>query len=104
MGREKISLAYLYLKPMDTETETNLERYMLLVKTLDPELYQIKAALLETHVNPEILPQIIRSISNICYGTGFGNVKVSISNRKIAQIASVESELVDEPALLKDPK
>ena len=86
------------------DLDTNIAKYMTLVKTLDPDLYKIKVAMLETKVNPEIVPQIIRAISNISYGTGFGNVKISISNRKIQQIAALESELVDEPAILIDDK
>lgn len=75
---------------------------MTLIKTLDPDLYQIKIALVDTRVNPLIVPRIIRAIANISYGTGYGNVKISISQRGIAQITAVESEMVDEPAILLD--
>jgi hypothetical protein len=88
------------MEDRSVETETNIDRYMVLVKTLDPELYAIKVALLDTKVNPDFLPEVIRSISNICYGTGYGNVKVSISNRKIAQIAATESDFTNKPALI----
>lgn len=86
----------------DQNTADNIEKYMALVKVLDPELYAIKIALTESRVNPVIIPLIIRNIANISYGTGFGQVKVSISARKVASIASNESELVDENAILYD--
>lgn len=86
-----------------SDTSTNVERYMVLIKALDPELYAIKVALLDTKVNPDFLPEVIRSISNICYGTGYGNVKISVSNRKIAQIAATESDFIDKPALILKP-
>lgn len=88
--------------PTIVETSQNIEKYMILVKTLDPDLYAIKIALTEAKVNPLIVPQIIRAIANISYGTGFGQVKVSISARRVASIAANESELVDEPAILYD--
>lgn len=75
---------------------------MTLIKHLDPELYVIKVALMETKVNPELLPKVIRSVANIAYGTGYGNVKISVSARKVAQIAGNESELIDQPAILID--
>ena len=75
---------------------------MTLVKALDPDVYAIKVALLETKVNPQLVPKIIRAMSNIAYGTGFGNVSISMSERKIAQITAKESEMVNEPALLID--
>ena len=83
-----------------TETESNIAKYMALVKSLDPDLHMIKIALQETRVNPDVIPAIIRNIGNIAHGTGFGNVKISISDRIIEQISAVESELVKEPALL----
>lgn len=82
------------------ETDQNIEKYMALIKTFDPELYLIKIALIESKVNPSILPLIVRHITNISHGTGFGQVKISISARKVAQIAGTESELVDEDAIL----
>lgn len=82
------------------ETQKNIEKYMALVQAFDPELYSIKIALIESKVNPSIIPLIVRHITNISHGTGFGQIKISISGRKVAQIAGTESELVDEDAIL----
>lgn len=88
------------LASVASQTQTNIEKYMTLVQTLDPDLYLIRLALNDSKVNPEIIPLIIRHMANISYGTGFGQIKISISARKVAQIASTESELVDEDAIL----
>lgn len=85
---------------MDGGTKSNIEKYLTLIKTFDPELYDIKIALEETKVNPYMVPRIIRAIANIYYGTGFGKVTIQISNGEVSVISGLEKEPVNLPAVL----
>ena|SRR3990167_7897870 len=83
-------------------TERNIERYMILVKALDPDLYMIKLALTETQVNPEVIPRIIRSIANLYYGTGYGRVQIFMSKGEITAIKPEESDTINLQAVLEE--
>lgn len=48
--------------------------------TLDPALWRIKIKLLETEVNPDIMPAIIEAVSYIANTTKWGKVEVNIEN------------------------
>lgn len=83
---------------LPTVEQTNLENYLEVVRTLDPELYMIKIALEETGVNAIIIPKIIRTIGNLVLGTGYGKVQIFMQARVITQIKPEESVEVNEPA------
>lgn len=74
----------------------NTEKFMETIKTLDPELYVVKMALIESGVPPMAIVKLIRSLGNIALGTGFGKVSVFIQDRKITQIKGEESVQVNE--------
>lgn len=78
---------------------TNEEIFFRSLATIDPELYRIKMALLDTQVNPIAVPSIIRGISNITYGTGFGDVRIHIKAGIVTHVKSEESEELNLPAL-----
>jgi len=82
----------------------NTEKYITLVKTLDPELYDIKLALEDTKVNPLIVPKLIRAISNIYYGTGYGKINIVINNREIVSVDANEKEMINLSAVLLSDK
>ena len=42
----------------------NQEQFLEMLAKMDPELYLIKIALLETKINPVIIPRIIRVLGN----------------------------------------
>ena len=63
-------------------TEQNIEKYMTLVKELDPELYEIKLSLLETNVNPELVLYIIKKLALAFYGSGWGKLIITFEDRK----------------------
>lgn len=78
--------------------EENQARYLQLLSQIDPELYLVKMAMIETGLNPMILPQIIRSIANLLIGSGYGIVKIHMKAKVIKQVDSNESVVLDEPA------
>lgn len=85
-----------------TEDKQNNEKQFLhMLSQADPELYLIKMALMETGVNPMILPKIIRSISNLILGSGFGEVQIIMRSKVIAQIRGAESVMVNESASIE---
>lgn len=80
----------------------NIEKYMTLVKTLDPELYAVKVAMLETGINPKVVHHIIRSLTIIANGTGYGEMIVYIQDGQIGIIKSSETVSVKEDILSKE--
>lgn len=87
-----------------TVDHTNLDQYWNVIRKLDPELFLIKIALRETGINPMIVPNIIRSIGNLAYGTGFGKVQVIMQSRVITFIHGEESDRLDQDALVDPPE
>lgn len=87
---------------MTTEeiTRANIEKYLVLVASVDPELYRIKMALESTQLNPVYLPSVIRAIANLAYGTGYGEVKIHMKAGTITHIRPEESDEVNLPAVL----
>ena len=85
---------------MKKETEQNLEKYMTLLKAFDPDLYDIKMALVQTKVNPSILPVIVRAIANLAYGTGYGKVQIFMQDGVITNINPEEKLRMDAVAVL----
>lgn len=77
--------------------EENQARYLEILSQIDPELWLIKMALVETRLNPTFIPKIIRAISNLLIGSGYGIVKIFMKARIIKQIDSNESVVLDEP-------
>ena len=69
------------------------------LQRVDPALWNIKLALETFKVNPEILPRIIRAISAIGWGTGYGKVQIFLENRMVSSIKPEENDLLNKPAL-----
>lgn len=88
------------MSSLPTIEQVNLQNYLEIVRTLDPELYLIKMALAETDVNPMIIPKIIRNISNLAIGTGYGKVQIFMFGTVITQVVAEESTKVNEPAVV----
>lgn len=85
----------------DETTKQNQQAYLDVVQKLDPELYMIKIALMETDLNPLILPKIIRSIGNLCIGTGYGKIQIFMQARVVTQIKGEESVEVNQEAVIE---
>jgi hypothetical protein len=75
--------------------EINENKYIEVVRALDPQLYLIKVALQETGVNPDILPRIIRSLGNLNIGTGYGVIEIIVRSKTVTQIRSGESDILN---------
>ena len=69
----------------------NEEKYIEILRTLDPQLYLIRQSLEETGVNPDIIPRIIRGLGNLDIGTGYGEVNILMKGRIVTQIKSSRS-------------
>jgi len=79
----------------------NLEKYWEVIRQLDPELYKLKILLREFRVNPVILESVIKSISNLAYGSGYGKIQIFMQNKRITNVKPEESNEVNEDALLE---
>jgi len=91
----------LPLNSLPTEEKANIEKYWEVIRQLDPELYKLKILLNEFRVNPVILESVIKSISNLAYGSGYGKIQIFMQNRKITNVKPEESNEVNEEALLE---
>lgn len=86
---------------LPTVEEANLEKYYDVIRQLDPELYMIKIALEETKINPLVLPKVIRQLSNLAMGTGYGKVQIFMARGTITQIKGEESDEFNDEAVTK---
>jgi hypothetical protein len=77
--------------------ENNQEQFLNMLAELDPELYLIKIALLQTQVNPTIIPRIIRVLGNMNIGTGYGEITILMKERIITQVKANESDVLNMP-------
>lgn len=83
---------------MNTKGE-NEKRLLETLARVDPDLYLIKIALMETQVNPWIIPQVIRTIGNLALGTGNGKVQIFMQARVITDIKPEETVRLNEKAV-----
>lgn len=88
------------MQSLPTVEQANLDQYMDVVRQLDPELYLIKVALKETGINPLIIPRIIRSLGNVAWGSGYGEIQIKMVSRVVTQIKSGESDIISEQAIV----
>lgn len=82
-----------------TETTQNIEKYMTLVKALDPDLYEIKLALQETRVNPNIVIDLIKAVALLYYGSSHGKIRIIMNKGKIETILTEETTRVGQDAV-----
>ena len=80
--------------------EHNEETFMKYLAIVDPELWRIKKALIDTQINPAYLPTIVRALSNMAHSGGYGEVKVHMRAGIITHIKPEESFEVSLPAIL----
>lgn len=80
---------------------TNEEQYLEMIKTVDPGLYMIKIALLESQVNPEIIPSIIRVIGNLSIGTGYGKIQIFMEHSVITSLKPEETVTIKKNAMVE---
>jgi hypothetical protein len=85
---------------LPTIEQANLEPYWDIVRKLDPAFYLVRLAISETEVNTMVLPRVIRAISNLSEGTGYGRVSIYMSDHKITQIKTEESDQFNDNATI----
>ncbi len=76
--------------------DNNSEQYWEIIKQLDPELYLIKLSLDETGINTLLIPRIVRAISNLSVGTGWGRVSIYMSQGKVTQVKTEENDKIED--------
>lgn len=74
----------------------NQEQFMIVLRMVDPELYLIKMALLETKLNPLLLTHIMRAVGNLLIGTGYGTIKIYMQAKRINNIVGEEKTQIDD--------
>lgn len=82
--------------------QQNADAFYVMMAKVNPDLYIIARTLQDTQVNPAILPSIIRAISNIAYGTRFGEVKIHIRDGIVTHIKPEESDELQLDAVLSE--
>lgn len=85
---------------LPTVEAVNLEQYWDIVRRLEPEFYLIRLALQETEINSLIVPKVVRALSNLAVGTGYGRVSIYMSAGKITQIKTEESDQFNDSAII----
>ena len=87
------------MNSLPTIDQINIKNYLDVVRKLDPELYLIKLALIESRVNAGIIPQIIRTIGNLAIGTGYGKIQIYMQARVITNVKPEENVTINEKAV-----
>jgi len=83
-----------------TDLDPNEEKYLDIIRRIDPETYLIWLALQETGVNPNLIPKVIRAVSNLHLGTGYGRIQIFMTNGQITQIKTEESDQLNQTAII----
>ena len=83
------------MNSLPTIEQQNINAFDEVVMKLDPAFYMIMVSLRETGVNPLILPKIIRALSNLATGTGYGVIRIFMTAGKVTQIKPEESDEIN---------
>jgi len=89
------------MRSLSTIERSNVEQFIETIRVLDPELYVLKMALMESGVPPMAVVKIIRSLGNIALGTGYGKVSTFVQDSRITQIKGEESVVVNEEIVVE---
>lgn len=81
---------------------SNEDQYLEILRRLDPELYILRESLLQTGVDPMILPRIVRQIKNLEGGTGYGKIQIFMQNKVVTQIKAEESDEINRLAVIAE--
>ena len=87
------------MNSLPTIEQMNTNTYYEVLSTFDPELYLIKIALEETRVNPALIPPVIRAISNLAIGSGYGRVNIYMQEKRITSIDGEERSKIELSAV-----
>ena len=76
--------------------QVNHEHFYTMLQEVDPELYMIKRALVESGINPMIVPYVLRPIQNLLIGTGYGVIEIVMFDKKLRKIVVKETSQVEK--------
>ncbi len=75
--------------------KSNEELFMKSLALIDPLLWRIKKYLVETHINPEIIPAVIEQLAMVGNGSGYGDVTIYVKDRKAIKVEGTDSKLLN---------
>lgn len=81
----------------EEETKNNEEIFIELTKQIRPDMWALMDFLDKNKINSYVVFDIIRELSKINMGTGWGEVKVEVTNRIATRIFSSQHEKIDIP-------
>jgi hypothetical protein len=84
------------MNSLPTIDQVNQDNFGNVVRKMDPELYLIHIALQETKVNPLIIPKVIRALSNMAVGSGYGKIMIFMERKTVTSINGEERVNVGE--------
>ena len=64
-------------------------------------LFALGAVMAETKVNPGLVTQLVQAIAGIAWGSGHGEVQITIMNRKVELIRTHQSQKISDSDVLK---
>lgn len=85
---------------LPTIEANNQDKFWEMIQKIEPEFYLIRILLEETGVNPQILPKVIRGISNMALGAGYGKVVIYMRNKTVTSIETAEEDRLDQPSVV----
>lgn len=85
----------------DEEQTKNKQIFYKLVQKLRPDIFVLMDLLDVTGVNPFILYKVVRQLNNIAIGSGWGEVKVLINNKRVVRVAGEDTEKMDDEVIIK---
>lgn len=91
------------IKQFEGSVEGQLDYALRVLQREVPEYYLIWVALIETGVNPLIMPRIIRAMANIAFGTKYGKIQIFIQEGRVTHVKPEEWDQI-ELEILVDSK
>jgi hypothetical protein len=81
----------------DEETKTNEQVFNDLTRQIRPDIWEIMESLDKNKINSYLILDVIRELIKVNQGTGWGDIKVEITNRVATRIFSSQHEKIDIP-------
>lgn len=86
----------------DEEKVNNERIFNEMVQRVRPEIFVLMDLLDNTGVNPFILYKVVRQLNNIAIGSGWGEVRVLVNNKKAVRVSGEDTEKMDDDVLLQN--
>lgn len=74
---------------------TNEEIYLQNLAKIDPKLWRIKRKLLDTGINPDIVPTILETIFQVYRDTAWGDIVITMENGLITYVIGKSQRRLD---------